>query len=799
MFDASLRVTLVNDRYIDLYGFSREIVKPGVTVLEIMEHSVSLGNHPGATAIELYEGYRGKLEAQGSMLEHSTLADGRTIAISHRPLPRGGWVATYEDVTERLDRERTFSETQAVAKRAGDEMRAAHARLCEAIEMLPEAIVFMDAADRLILWNRRYAELYSDIADILAPGVPFEHVLRTSIERGRHAEQIDDEEKWLAMRLALHAAPQGPWEQRFRNGQWVRHEDRRTSDGGSIGMRIDITDLKKREASFRLLFDGNPVPMWLFDSASLRFIAVNDAAVAHYGYSREQFLAMSAFELHPDGDRDLAEQALRNGAESADGDRAQSHMRADGTSIQVLTFMKELSHEGSPARLVGVIDVTERLRAEARITHLARHDALTNLPNRVQLRERMEEATARIRRGENLAVLCLDLDRFKSVNDTLGHPVGDAVLRAVSERLQACLRETDVVARLGGDEFAVLQAGIERPEQAGALADRLIKAVSEPYDLMGHQIVIGTSIGISMAPEDGVDPDMLLKNADTALCRTKADGRGIYRHFEPEMDAKVQRRRALELDLRKALANEEFGLHYQPLIAVETSEVAGFEALLRWQHPVRGPLSPAEFIPLAEETGLIVPLGEWVLRQACSDAVRWPSHVKIAVNLSAAQFKSKTLVHMIVSVLGSSGLAPHRLELEITESVLLQDSAATLATLHQLRTLGIRIAMDDFGTGYSSLSYLRSFPFDRIKIDRAFVRELSDSAESAALIHTIVELGTNLGMAVTAEGIETEDQLRLVRAEGCTEVQGYLFSPPRPVRELGPFLGGAKTAFREAV
>jgi diguanylate cyclase (GGDEF)-like protein/PAS domain S-box-containing protein len=793
MFDKNLRVTLCNDRYIDMFGFSREIVKPGATLLELMEHSAALGNHPETATTRLYREFCAELELRDAFLVQRTVADGRTISISNQPLEDGGWVATYDDITENI-----LIEAQSEATRANKETRAAHARLCDAIEMLPEAIVFMDPADRIILWNKKYAELYPDIADILAPGVSFEHILRTSVERGRHAEEIDDQEAWLAQRLARHAAPSGPWEQRFRNGQWIRHEDRRTSDGGSIGVRIDITDLKKREASFRLLFDSNPVPMWLLDSHRLRFLAVNDAAVAHYGYSRERFLEMSAADVYPVEDRNIAERAFRNSPNNVDDDQIQRHVTADGGAIQVLPFVRDLPYEGVAAKLVAVIDVTERLRMEARMTHMARHDALTNLPNRVLLREKMDEAGAHIRRGENLAVLCLDLDRFKVVNDTLGHAAGDALLCAVADRLRECLRRTDTVARLGGDEFAVLRMGLDQPEQAGALANRLVAAVSKPYDLMGHQVAIGASVGISIAPEDGGDPDTLLRNADTALYRAKTDGRGTYRYFEPEMDAQLLQRRMLELDLRKALANEEFELYYQPLITLETDELAGFEALLRWRHPRRGLLAPAEFIPLAEETGLIVPMGEWVIRQACAEATRWPKNVGVAVNLSPVQFKSETLVHVVASALSGSGLAPNRLELEITESVLLRDAAATLATLHQLRALGIRIAIDDFGTGYSCLSYLRSFPFDKIKIDREFVRELSERSDCTAIIRAIAGLGASLGMATTAEGVETEDQLRRVRAEGCTEVQGYLFSRPIPAHELGRFLSGAKTTFRKA-
>jgi diguanylate cyclase (GGDEF)-like protein len=425
-------------------------------------------------------------------------------------------------------------------------------------------------------------------------------------------------------------------------------------------------------------------------------------------------------------------------------------------------------------------DITERTQAEAKIKHMARHDALTNLPNRIAFRDSMEQALARSRRGEQSAILCLDLDHFKGVNDTLGHPTGDALLRAVTERLKQCLRETDTVCRLGGDEFAVLQADIARPEDAGALAQRLIAAISQPYDLNGHHVVIGTSIGIALAPQDGDCVEQLLRNADMALYRAKADGRATYSFFEPGMDAQIQARRTLELELRSALANGEFELEYQPVVSVETEQIVGCEALVRWRHPERGLVQPAEFISIAEEMGLIVPLGEWVLRQACRRAATWPEHVKIAVNVSPAQFKSRTLYQIVASTLAETGLTASRLELEITESVLLHDNETTLATLHHLRALGVRISMDDFGTGYSSLSYLRSFPFDKIKIDRSFVRDLSKHGDCAAIVKAVAGLGQGLGIVTTAEGVETRAQMDTIRAEGCTEVQGYLFSPPKP-------------------
>jgi diguanylate cyclase (GGDEF)-like protein len=439
-------------------------------------------------------------------------------------------------------------------------------------------------------------------------------------------------------------------------------------------------------------------------------------------------------------------------------------------------------------------DITERRRAEGRIAHMARHDALTDLANRALLREKLERALGRVKRGERLAVLCLDLDRFKSVNDTLGHPAGDAVLKEVAERLRRCVRDTDTVARLGGDEFAILQTGVETAQTVLPLARRIIEALSEPYTIEGHEIVIGTSVGIALAPGDGSTPDALLKSADLALYRAKSEGRGTFRYFEPEMDAHMQVRRTLEIDLRRALANGEFELYYQPLVNLESDRVIGCEALLRWHHPERGMIAPLEFIPLAEEVGLIIPLGDWVLRQACAEAATWPNGMKVAVNLSPVQFRDRKLVQTVVGALASSGLPGSRLELEITETVLLQDSANTLTILHQLKSLGVCISMDDFGTGYSSLQYLRSFPFDKIKIDRSFVQELESREDCVAIVRAVASLGTSLGMVTTAEGVENVAQLEQLRAQGCTEVQGYLFSPPRPASELLALLRGAKAA-----
>ncbi|HEY1935037.1 MAG TPA: EAL domain-containing protein [Acetobacteraceae bacterium] len=429
-------------------------------------------------------------------------------------------------------------------------------------------------------------------------------------------------------------------------------------------------------------------------------------------------------------------------------------------------------------------DTTERRVAEARIAHLARHDALTDLPNRVLFHEKLEHALAFARRGRLLALLCLDLDQFKAVNDTLGHPIGDGLLKAVARRLQDGVRETDTVARLGGDEFAIVQTAMESPADATGLADRVHKLIEAPFDIDGHQIVIGASIGIAFAPQDGLDADQLLKCADLALYRAKVDGRGLYRLFQAEMDAAMQARRILELDLRLALQAGQLEVFFQPLVDVRARRIAGCEALLRWWHPTRGLIPPSQFIPLAEETAMIVPIGEWVLRQACATAAGWPDGMKVAVNLSPVQFKSRNLVEVVVAALRESGLDASRLELEITETVMLQDTDATLATLHHLRELGIRLAMDDFGTGYSSLSYLTRFPFDRIKIDQSFVRELGKQDDCMAIVRAVTALGRDLGMAITAEGVETRQQLDTLEHAGCTEVQGYLFSRAVPAATL---------------
>ena len=431
-------------------------------------------------------------------------------------------------------------------------------------------------------------------------------------------------------------------------------------------------------------------------------------------------------------------------------------------------------------------DVTARRSAEARIAHMARHDALTDLPNRSLFGERLSAAVARAGRGEGCALLYLDLDHFKEINDTLGHPVGDAVLREATARLLRCVRSIDTVARLGGDEFAVLQTGLERADDAASLAERLIAELSLPCRLGGETLRVGVSLGIAvLLPGEEEGEDTLMRKADLALYRAKAEGGGRFRFFEPEMERAMQSRRQLEADLHRALARQEFELFYQPILRLCTGEVVGFEALIRWRHPHRGLVSPAEFMPFVEQSELMMPIGAWVLEEACRQAAAWPAPLKIAVNLLATQFAAgEVLVQQILGALERSGLRPDRLELEVTETVLLEDTQDTLSALHQIRRHGVRVALDDFGTGYSSLSYLRKFPFDKVKIDQSFVRDMGGREDCAAIVRAVTSLGASLGMITLAEGVETPEQLALLAEQGCHLYQGYLFSRPVPLEEF---------------
>jgi diguanylate cyclase (GGDEF)-like protein len=675
-----------------------------------------------------------------------------------------------------------------------EQRRSAQARLADALESSQEGVIVADADDRIVLANAQAADLLSVAPSLLRPGTPLAQ-LEPALQCSADAEHVlmRCDNKLHATRDALMA-----------NGRWLRISRSPTRAEGFIFLCSDISRLKQQESSLRqtnLLLDAALENMsqglCLYDAQNRlevfnrRFLEIFKlpAECIKPGISYKEVLEISISINSHSGK--TAEELLAEHSEFLREKSTSPHLY-ELSNERVISCLYSPTADG---RWVATYeDVTERRQAEAKITHMARHDALTNLPNRVLFKDKMEEALAR---GDELAVMFLDLDRFKSVNDSLGHPVGDALLCAVTERLQKVVTDGDTVARLGGDEFAIVQRNTS-PHHASEFAARVIDTLVEPFEVRGHQVIIGTSIGIAMAPADGNEPDQLLRNADMALYRAKADGRGAYHFFQPGMDAQMQDRRKLELDLRKALVTDQFELHYQPLVDVASGGVSGFEALLRWNHPERGLVMPDEFIPVAEEIGLIVPLGDWVLKQACRDAVTWPAQLSVAVNLSAMQFRNPMLSLSVVSALGQSGLAASRLELEITETVLLQDDKAVLDSLHQFRDLGVRICMDDFGTGYSSLSYLRSFPFDKIKIDRTFIRELGKENDSVAIIHAVLQLGSSLGMTTTAEGVETEEQLEILRREGCMQVQGYLFSRPKPATEIPSMLRQLEPRVRAA-
>ena len=661
MFDADGRLMVWNQRYIDLYGMSPEVIRRGASIHSIVEHRKQAGNLD--LDVDAYIGeFRQMLADSGRSTSTSRLKDGRTVSVVNTAIAGGGWLGIHEDITERIRGEESMFQ-QAT------ELARINMRFDAALSTMTQGLCMFDDQKRLIVWNDRYAELYQVPPDLLKAGTPFEAIVTDRVSRG------------------------------VLKG-----------DTSALAVKTKIAELTQLAA----------------DS------------------SRVDELADGRFVL-------LTRQPMEGGG---------------WLSI--------------------IEDITQRRRAEAEIVHLARHDVLTGLANRAEFNAKLDEASKRLKRnGGAVTVMMLDLDKFKAVNDTLGHPAGDQLLVEVGRRLQSTIRETDVLARLGGDEFAIIQeGGPSQHEGAIALALRIINTLSQPFDLNGHEAGIGTSIGIAMAPENGVEPEELLKSADLALYDAKANGKNDFRFYHPAMLEVADTQKSAESELRDAIAREEFELHYQPVVDVRTRRLCGAEALIRWRHPTKGLIAPDQFIPLAESTGLIVPLGEWILQRACADAASWPAHVKIAVNISAVQFKRGNLFDVILCTLVETGLAPERLELEITETSLLENKEAHLTTMRQLKNLGISMALDDFGTGYSSLTYLTNFPFDKIKIDRTFAQGVLNRRDCVAVVSSVLALAHGLGTITTVEGIETEEQFEYMRNAGVDLAQGYLFGRPVPLAQF---------------
>ncbi len=917
IFDADARIIFCNQRYRDMYELSPNVAKPGCSLENLLRHShevAPLAKPPEEIAREI----RVAMANGQSLTRLIQRRNGtRTHAFS-RPMPGGGWMAVHQDVTEWHKAELAAQTAETAAARAEASAQIAHQRLLAAFEVVPEALALFDPDDRLVLWNRRYAELYSKTTNIRV-GTQFEDLIRDGLAHGQYPDARGREEEFLAERVNLHNRLRSTTEQQLDGHRWVRAEEQHTAEGGIIGVRVDITDLKNREASFRLLFEHNPVPMFVWAQESRRFLAVNDAAIAHYGYSRQQFLSMTIFDIRPEEERSTFLDALKHGSPTYPAGRVWRHCKADGSIIEVAIYSHPLTYEDQAAVMVAVIDITERNRAEARvretqafldtvienvpvsilvksaedmryvlvnraaeeflgvsrdlilgraaqelmplpnvdelmahdqralsalepimfneiplrtprrgvrvssgckvvvrsdgkpkyllvviedvterktaearIKYLAEHDALTGLPNRAAFQQKLHTMLEQARSaGNELAVLRLGVDRFKQINDVFGQAIGDAALCEVGRRLQPAAQQI-FVARVGGDEFSLISEG-PQPATAEVVADRMRAALEPEFAIDGHGISISASVGVAVFPGDGGDATTLVANADAALHRAKADGRGRVRFFDAEMDQRLRDRRALQQDLRAAIARGELALHYQPQARIDRT-IIGFEALVRWSHPTHGAVSPAMFIPLAEESGLISSISAWILREACREAAQWPEPLQLAVNLSPVQFHQDDLVELVGSTLNETGLDPNRLELEITEGILIDDYERAVTVLTNLKSLGVRIVLDDFGTGYSSLAYLQSFPFDKIKIDRSFIANLSVNPQSSYITRAIVTLGHGLGVPILGEGVETEEQLAFLRRESCDQVQGFLIGEPHPIGHYRAVTGAGPTA-----
>jgi len=681
--------------------------------------------------------------------------------------------------------------------RSQTDLGLANARFTAALHNMSQGLCLFDPEQRVVVANARYAEIYRLREDQIKSGTNLLEILQAREANGTGF--VTDPEAYLKVNVKRATETQELadgrviWIKRqpMSNGGWLTtHEDVTAERKSAKLLAEKAAELELMNTRFSTAIDNMAQGLCMFDGEK-RLTVWNDRYVellsmpAHLlkvGTPLQEILAdrvARSLKMNP-GDSDIQAKVAEMMALPPDASRI-DELR-DGKFV----LLTRQPMEGG-GWVTMIEDITERRRAEAEIVHLARHDVLTGLANRAEFNNRLEEASRRLKRnGGSLTVMMIDLDRFKAVNDTLGHLAGDHLLSEVARRLQSTVRETDMLARLGGDEFAIIQeGGADQREGAVALALRIIDSISTPFNLNGQQVEVGTSIGIAMGPENAVEPDELLKRADLALYNVKSSGRNDFCLFRDEMLEIVNTQQSAERELREAIAQNQFDLHYQPVVDIKTRELCGVETLVRWRHPIKGMIPPDNFIPLAESTGLIVPLGEWILQKACSDAANWPAHVKVAVNISAIQFKKGNLFEVILATLVKTGLQPERLELEITETSLLENQEAHLTTIRQLKNLGLSIALDDFGTGFSSINYLTVFPFDKIKIDKSFTKGVLSRGDCKAVVASSLALAKGLGIITTVEGVETEEQLDYMRAAGVELAQGYLFGKPVPISEFG--------------
>ena len=803
MFDADRGLNICNENYRRIYGFGSSVPLEGRTRSELA--MVRFAHEKCDTSSAPYDCSNWEAEFGRRGHEVLELGDGRVVEVVQNPTPDGGAIFTHQDITERQRMVAELAEREQA-------LRLQNQHFDVAISNIRQGICLFDDEQRLIVANARFSEIYDLDPARITPGTTLRQIIELRYDSGVH--NGESREGYINERLmaATGNVPDTRVHE-LTNGRVVSIRFEPLAQGGWVVTHDDITDawntakalqqqnsaLEEREEELRIRnmqFDAAMNHMGqgliMFD-AECRIVLFNDRFASMYDLKPEELkTGLSQDELF--------ELRIANGTATAQNraeiSQAVNQRFTSGEAAHCLSTLPdgrcvriEIQPMAGGGWLTTHEDVTAAKINEDRVLHLSRHDALTGLPNRTVLVERIQNELLASARGTKFAVHFIDLDHFKAVNDTLGHGVGDQLLCSVSARLNTAVRAgVDLVVRLGGDEFAIVQGNIQRSEDATVLAQRVINDVGQAYEIEGFPITISASIGIAMAPDDGDSAQKLLQNSDLALYRAKELGRSDYHFFEPSLDQKMQKRRELETDLRNAIETGGFELHYQPYVAIATGEICGAEALIRWRHPERGLIPPDDFIPLAEDTGLITPIGEWAIREACATAATWPEHIAVAVNLSPLQFRKPGLPQTISRALGESKLDPKRLEFEITETVLLDANDVVFRTLTELRQLGVRVALDDFGTGYSSLSYLRKFPFDKLKIDRAFIENLGVDEGAEDLVDAIVAMADAFKMQVTAEGIETEHQLAVVDKAGCAYYQGYLFSRPLPASALEALL-----------
>lgn len=778
MFDANERLLVSNSRYREMYNLTDEQVMPGTPFSRILRDFESRHEEADFRFDSFFQG------AKDRAPHALRLADGRTILIVRTPMKDGGWVATHEDVTEKQR-----AEAMLVANAA--ELKRANERFDVAISNMSQGLCLFDADKNLVISNRRYQEMYGLPDELVAPGTPLRKILQHYADRGETGTlSVDQYTK------VMPTESKNIYE--LADGRKIFIQRQPLMDGGWVATHTDITEQKRGErllaekaeelnrinVRFDAALNNMSQGLCMFD-AEQRVVVSNARYGEIYHLSRDQIKPGTSL-------RQILEYRREKGTNFAVApDLYVKENVRQASEVQELADGRVIAIARHPMANGGWLttheDISDRARSEKRVAFLAQHDLLTGLANRVLFAEKLDEAAKRLQRhGTNFSVLTLDLDKFKHVNDTLGHPAGDQLLVEVATRLRSSLRETDVIARLGGDEFAVIQVNEKnQSEGAIALALKIIGLIEQPFDLNGHRAHIGTSIGIAFAPEHGADPETLLKKADLALYATKSAGRNDFRVFEPGLTEAADHQKTIETEMREALAQNQFRLYYQSIVDVKTERVCGMEAFVRWHHPSRGVLSPDQFLPIAEATGLMLPLGEWILQQACADAAEWPSHIGIAVNVPATQFRKENLFDVILCALVDSGLSPERLAIEIAEVEKLDaDRNQHLQAVRQLKNIGVSIVLDDCGTGHSSATYLTAFPFDNVKINKPFTQGVVGRRDCAAVVTSVVALARGLDVTTTAKGVETSEQFEALKAAGVDRVQGFLFGRPTPHFDL---------------